>query len=323
MHKKIFRLRRGDNGKNKKRFDKIGQNLVYAEYEIKGVNISNLLNRLKKEEISLYKVRYIKEKTVTLRVKVKDEKKFFAIAKNLCYNIKKRKNCGKLLPLITLLKSPSVIVGVMLFIILSVYFSNLILGFTFVGSGVRYSDEVLLHLNELGIKERCFIDKSKLEKVANGILSNTDKFSFVSIKKKGSRLIVELILSEKKPYIKNDSEKNLYSNIDGVVEDIKLYRGTSMVKVGDRVKCGDLLVLGQMEVKEKLLEVNALAVVTIKAQKEFNYISSLDNDEENAVVFALSSFNEDSEEVLVDKMKKNGKYYYKVTVFYKRIIYTG
>ena len=323
MHKKIFRPRFGGNGKNKKRIDKIGQNCIFAEYEINGVNIANLLNRLKKEKISLYKVRFIKEKTVTLRVKVKDEKKFFAITKNLCYNVKKRKNCGNLLHLISLLISPSIIVGAVLFIILSVYFSNLILGFSFIGSGVRYSDEVRLYLKEAGIEERCFVKKDKLEKIANGILSRTDKFSFVSIKKKGSRLIVELILSSKKPYIQNDSERNLYSNIDGVIEEIKLYRGTSMVEVGDMVKCGDLLVLGQMEIKETLLEVNALAVVTIKAQKDFNYISSLDNDEENAIIFATSSINEECEEVLVDKIQKNGKYYYKVTVFYKRIIYTG
>ena len=323
MHKKIFRFRFGDNGKNKKRIDKIGQNLIYAEYEIKGVNLSNLLNRLKKEGIGLYKVRFIKEKTVTLRVKIKDEKKFFAITKNLCYNVKKIKSCGKLLPLINLLKSPSVIVGALVFIIVSVYFSNLILGFTFIGSGVRHSDEVVLYLEKAGIKENSFIDKRELEKVANGILSSTDKFSFVSVKKKGSRLIIELILSEKKPQIKNDSEKNLYSTVDGVVEDIKLYRGTSMVKVGDRVNSGDMLVLGQMEIKEKVLEVNALAVVTIKAQKEFNYISSFDNDEENAINFATSSFNEEIEEVVALKQQKNGKYYYKVTVFYKRIIYTG
>ncbi len=323
MHKKIFRFRRGDNGKNKRRFYKIGQNLVFVEYEINGVNLANLLNKIKKEGISLYKVRFIKEKSLTIRIKSKDEKKFFAITKNLCYNVKRIRDCGKMFPIINLLKNPSVLVGALLFILLSVYFSNFILGVTFVGSGVRYSDEVLSYLNDLGIRENKIIDKNKLEEVSSKILSSTNKFSFVSVKKKGNRLIVELVLSEKEPYIQKNSERDLYCDVDGVVEDIKLYRGTCMVKVGDKVDKGDLLVLGQMEIKEKVLEVNALAVVTIKTQKEFNYISSFDNDEENAIIFATSSFNEEIADVLVDKTNQNGKYYYKVTVLYKRIIYTG
>ena len=315
-------MRRGDNGNNKKSFDRVGSKYIYSEYEVKGVNLSSLLNRARKEGILVKNVKFSKEKTLTLWVKVKDEKKFFAITKNLCYNVKRIRNCGKLLFLINLLNSPSIIMGAVIFTLLTIYFSGLILGFSFTGSGKRYSEEVVSLLSERGVKKGVFIFNENLESLSNEIIKSSDKFSFVSLKKKGNRLVVELVLSENKPYIKGEV-KDLLSTESGVIEDIKVYRGTAMVSVGDSVEKGDLLILGQMQVKEKLLEVNALGIVTIKVSREFNYILDSDNDEEKAIAFALSSLDEEAESVSVDKSEKNGKYYYKVKAYYKRIIYTG
>ncbi len=318
--------RRCNNGKNKKPFNKLKRDIVksvYVTYQVLGVNFSNLLNKLKREDIELYEISLIKPKVLSISIKISDEQKFFAITKNLCYNIKKVNYKGKLLFLYNLLHAPALCVGVVLFIALSILFSNVILGFSFVGNGSRYKNQVIRYLNDNGVKEMGFIGGVDLEKLSDGILSEFNEFSFVSCKKSGNRLLIELVLSENKTHIKNTNEKNLYSTVRGVVEEIKVYRGTKAVEVGDFVEEGDLLVSGHMDFKDKRVEVNALAVVTIKAKKEFSYISDSEFDEKNAEACALASFAGEVDSLSVDKSQKNGKYYYKVTLYYKIVVYTG
>ncbi len=325
MYKKILSGRRGGDRENKKsnnRLKRVIGKEVYAEYKVQGQNLVNLLNKLKKEGIDLFSVKFVGRNAVTLRVKIKDEQKFFAITDNLCYNVKKVKDKGKFLFLYKLLSSPSVIVSALIFIALSVVLSGVIMGVSYTGNGVRYKEEVEAYLNEKGIKEKVLFFTIDLEELSNGILSSSDRFSFVSCKKKGNTLLINLVLAENKTHISSDAEKDLYSNADGVVQEIKLYRGTACVEVGSTVKKGDLLVSGYVEIKEQRLQVNALAVITLLAEKEFTYIAE-DNEEEKVKAFALASFNGEAEDVLVDKEEKNGKYYYRVTVYYKWVIYTG
>ncbi len=321
-----MRRRRCDSGQNKKHFSKLnnkGFSNVYSTFLVEGLNLSNLLNKLKKEGVEVFNAKLVKAKVLSLCIKISDEQKFFAITNILCYNVKKVKNRGKFLFLYNLLRSPSLCLGVAIFIALSVCLSNFVLGFTFVGNGSRYKNQVISYLNDNGIREKAFLDKVDLDKLSSGILSRFDEFSFVSCKKNGNRLLIELVLSDNQTHIKKDGEKDLYSTVSGVVEEIKVYRGTPSVSVGDRVDEGSLLVSGYMDIKDKRVEVNALAVVTVKASKEFTYISESSEYHEEAKAFALASFNEEASDVFVDKSQLNGKYYYKVTIYYKRVIYTG
>ena len=288
-----------------------------------GVNFSNLLNKLKKEDIELYEISLIKPKVLCVSIKISDEQKFFAISKNLCYNIKKVNSKGKLLFLYNLFNAPSLCMGAVLFLTLSILFSNVIVGFSFVGNGIRYKNQVVRYLNDNGVKEMGFISGVDLEKLSDGILSEFNEFSFVSCKKNGNRLLIELVLSNNQTHIKNTNEKDLYSNVSGVVEEIKIYRGTKAVNVGDFVEEGDVLVSGYMDFKDKRVEVNALAVVTIKAKKEFSYISNSEFDEKNAEAFALASFEGEADSLSVVKSQLNGKYYYNVTIYHRFVIYTG
>ncbi len=326
LYKKILPRGLGNIGKNKKHISNLigkGLDAVYSDYRIEGLNLSALLNKLKKSEVGVYRLRFVSQNAVTLRVKVIDEQKFFAIIDNLCYNVKKIKNSGKLLPLYKLLLSPSILLGVAVFIAVCISLSGIIMGVSFSGSGVRYKDRVANYLVDRGVVKKTSFHCVNLDELSNDILSAFNEFSFVSCAKRGNMLLIELVLAENKTHVESNSEPNLYSNCAGVVEEVKVYRGTANVKVGDEVNVGDALVFGFMEIKGKRVEVNALAVITIRASKQFSYITECENNEEEVTAFAIASLGEECLETLVDKEEKNGKYYYKVTVYYKRVIYTG
>ena len=310
--------------KNKKFINSIKE--VYAEYLVEGFNVETFLNKLEKEEVELKWVKKTKNKGCKVSVKLKDEQKFFAISKKLCYNVKKIKNRGKLLWLYNLLISPGIIVGCLLFIAISVFVNDLVLGFTFVGNGKVYSEQVTKYLNENGITQMRRFSQIDLKKVSNKILADNENFSFVSCQKVGNRIRIELVLAENKTHVNLNNNKDLICSVDGVVDKIYLYRGTSLVGEGDEVKKGDVLVAGYAEIRENRVEVNALAVVIVKIEESYTYILQGEFEEENAKLLALNEkeYGQDELEVKsILKQKINDKYYYKVDVEYKISLYTG
>ena len=114
----------------------------------------------------------------------------------------------------------------------------------------------------------------------------------------------------------------MISSVDGVIDKIYLYQGTALFSVGDSVKVGDVLVGGYATIREKQVEVNALAVVVVKQYKNYTYILDKENLEDYASILALNE-REDGKVVGIKKEKKNNKYYFKVDVEYKITLYTG
>jgi hypothetical protein len=97
------------------------------------------------------------------------------------------------------------------------------------------------------------------------------------------------------------------------VEALKVYRGTAMVKIGDEVKVGDLLVDGVVLLKEQTVKTNVLASVIVLVNDEYEYRSGKDGEEERALVLAEESVK-DKEIIFstVEKSQSGKEYIYKV-----------
>lgn len=306
--------------KNKFNVNKITK--VEAEYLVVGTNIEMLINLLKKEGIAIFGVKTLKNRHFIIRIKVIDERKFFAITNNLCYNVKKVRNMGLLKGVYSLLVNPGILVGILLFIGCLVILSDLVFGISFYGNGRIYSQQVKEFLMEKGIGEFSSFSSIDTKKLSSEILSQNPNFSFVNCKKVGNNLSIELILSTPKTHVNTNRQKDMISSVDGVIDKIYLYQGTALFSVGDSVKVGDVLVGGYATIREKQVEVNALAVVVVKQYKNYTYILDKENLEDYASILALNE-REDGKVVGIKKEKKNNKYYFKVDVEYKITLYTG
>ena len=60
---------------------------VKRTFLIKGLNLDGLLNVARRKGIALYSVKKLGGKRMIVTVNLSESQKFFAIAKNLCYNI--------------------------------------------------------------------------------------------------------------------------------------------------------------------------------------------------------------------------------------------
>ena len=92
--------------------DRTGLGLIKSVFIVKGRNLEGFLNLLKNRKITVYDVKKLSNDKLILAVNFMESRKFFAIGKELCYNIKKVRDKGKGYPLLALYRSLGVLIGV-------------------------------------------------------------------------------------------------------------------------------------------------------------------------------------------------------------------
>lgn len=113
------------------------------------------------------------------------------------------------------------------------------------GSEYGYEEEIKKDLAECGFSSGTLwhkVDKSELEVT---MLQKSEYISWININRRGTVAYVNVI---DKVVHEEKEEKTGYSNVvassDAIIEEITVSRGIAMVKVGDSVKKGDILICG-------------------------------------------------------------------------------
>ncbi len=308
--------------KNNKR----GTNFIGVKntYLVQGLNLDRFLHYAKNKGITLYDIKKITNKRIIVSVSLSESKKFFAIAKEMCYNIKKIKQKGITLPLFLLWKRVGIVLGAIIFCINAYVYSDFIYGFDFSGSGSVLEKEVLAYLNGVGIKPFSRFSDINIEKLEDQILASQKNLSFVGIAKRGNTLCFDLALASDNTEMLKGDIYSLRSDANGIIEKIKVYRGTAVVAEGDSVKNGDLLVDGYMIIKEQTLKINVIATVWIIASQEFVFTDLRQGQEEKVTLLAKAMMvDKDVVSTSVVCTKDNDEYVYRITINYRYIIYAG
>ena len=72
--------------KNKKSYERLR---LYSVYTVTGLNLDRFIDRVKNSGVTLYDVKKTGRKKLKVSVNYADGEKFFAISRDLCYNVKK------------------------------------------------------------------------------------------------------------------------------------------------------------------------------------------------------------------------------------------
>lgn len=301
-----------------------GLSNVYVVFRIKGLNLDRFINIVKKRGIVLYNIKKEQNNQLIVTVSHKDSKNFFAIAKEMCYNIKKVKYKGKSYPLLALLRAVPYVLGASVFAFIVICANDVVMSINFFGSGSVYKRQVQNYLTQKGIVPYVRFSSIDIEKLEDEVLAEHPQLSFVSIQKHGTRLNFNLVLSQEKVHKLDGNVYELTAPYDCVIEKMQIYRGTAQVKVGDQVKKGQLLVDGYAVIKEQKVKINVLAFLTVRVQAEYQYASKKYNDEQTAIAFTLSQLiDKQVVSYEVKKLKVGNLYNYIVTAYYRQVIYAG
>lgn len=105
--------------------------------------------------------------------------------------------------------------------------------------------EVLAELKECGFGVGSYIPNFRASELENRVLIASDRISWLAIYLDGTVATVQIIERTERG-IEEDTSKpaNLVAACDGQIELLQLYRGNCLVKVGQAVKKGELLVSG-------------------------------------------------------------------------------
>jgi len=156
---------------------------------VEGLNQDNLLGILNKRGIKLYDVKKISNKKVYISVNLNQSEKFFAITKELCYNVKKVGVKGRHLWVYRLINNVGLAIGALFFAVIAYFSNDILFDYRFSGSGKAYKNQVIAYLNGVGLKKFARFSDFRLDLLEDRVLSSNPNLTFVSLEKKGNYLL--------------------------------------------------------------------------------------------------------------------------------------
>lgn len=144
------------------------------------------------------------------------------------------------------LKSRTALLASMLLSAIVIFFmSNIVWDIRIEGSGDVYDEYVLDALSECGLDVGRLFSRLDLSRIENECLLLCEDISWININRRGTVAYVKLIKKNSSPItVENSLYSNIVASCDGIIEQIDVISGKALVKVGDVVRKGDILISG-------------------------------------------------------------------------------
>jgi len=127
---------------------------------------------------------------------------------------------------------------------------------------VNTDDELLKtsiveELRELGIEAGTLKSSIEKRKVVDQVLNSHKDLAWAELQITGSKLIVNVVKKELPPELEHDTPCDIIASKDGIIEEVVALKGEAMVKPGDTVSAGDILISGKVPVNSVVPSENA------------------------------------------------------------------
>lgn len=222
----------------------------YVEIRIEGYYIERFINICNNKKILLWNIKRERITIIHVRVSIKDFKRLREILKTtkcklnivskkgipfFLHKYRKRKIFAMLLIAITLML---------------VITSNYVWNIEIQATGNINKEEIIQALAKEGLEIGKFKGNIDTKRIINNIRMERSDIAWIGIKLDGTNAIVEVVESTEKPKIVSEDEYcNIISDKEGIITKINAQNGTALVKEGDLIKKGTVLVQGWLEGK--------------------------------------------------------------------------
>ena len=298
------------------------RNVLYVEYLLNGDRLKYLLGYLENKKIPVYNFLEIDGKNAKITIDYIDRYNFFAICKNMCYNIKSVKYKGLLSLFVVALKNIGVVIGAILFA-LTIYLSqDYILKVECKGSGSYFANEIISISKDYGVDKYKKFSNIDTLGLKHALLSTNPNISFVTIEKSGNKLIINSVMQKNEPESLGQNVKDVISEVKGVVESVSVLRGTPLVNKGDIIDIGTPLIGAYITGKEdKTYPTYVVGRITILEERTKFYKCLYIDDDTVKTIEPISKFNENDEVVTIKSTVKEGGV--EITLIVRHIVVGG
>ena len=222
----------------------------YVRIEIEGFFIERLMNICIKKSILLWGSNRKKSTLLHTNVNIKDFKKLVKIAKETKCKVKIINKKG--LPFIFNKYRKRKIFFILLCVIIIIIMglSNFIWNIEIEGNVNINKEEIVELLKQEGLSIGTFKNNINTKDIINKIRLERNDLAWIGIDISGTNAKVKVIEADPKPeIIKDDEYCNIVATKDGIIQKVNALNGTSLVKEGDVIKKGTVIIGGWLEGK--------------------------------------------------------------------------
>lgn len=218
----------------------------FIRVEIQVKKTEEFINLLWRENIRLRSIKRINITTILLTVDGKDLANISALIESVGGKINILKEGGYKSHIRKITSSVGMLIGFTIFITLIYYFSNFIWIIKIDSGNYTAPFEIREDLKEAGIVEGINKNKLNTEILKETILNKNHDIMWVNFKIAGSTLIVTYVEKEAPPKVELDNSPcDIVADKTAIIDRVFTSAGTAVVKPGELVKKGQLLVKGQ------------------------------------------------------------------------------
>jgi len=217
----------------------------YVHASIPKNNAERFINILANHNIKAYRFRAVGERCC-FKIDKSAYKLLLPIARKTCVYPRLHKKCGGYYIYRRLLQHTGLYLGILIFGILLYILSLFLWDIEFSGNRIHTEEQLLRFVNECGIGFGCRSDRIDCAGLEAEFRKQYSDISWVSVEVRGSRMMIrikEAAFTEQKTE-KIEGDSHIIANQNGIVTELIVRTGTPMVKVGDSVKKGDVLIAG-------------------------------------------------------------------------------
>ena len=222
----------------------------YIRINVEGFYIEKFINICRQNGIFLWGIKREKASIMHTNISIKDFKKIKRITKQINCRVHIERKKGLPFFLDRYKKRKIFVIGLIAILLIIFGTSNFVWNIEVVGNEKINKDELIQELKEQGLEIGTQKRKINKNEIINTIRLKRNDVSWVGINIKGTNVTVKIVETEEKPEIINQDEYcNIVANKDALIQKIDSTKGTSVVKEGDLVKKGSILIGGWMEGK--------------------------------------------------------------------------
>jgi len=218
----------------------------YVIIEVSGFSVERFINLAVHRGIYIWDIQHFNG-VIKMKVSIKGYKLLKSCVKKTKCKMKIVEKIGMPFLFFRYRKRKALIGGVAFFIFIVYFLSSFVWLITIEGYDRIKHDELSSFLSENGLRIGSFKHSINAQELERLVIYEFTEISFLNIQMTGTKAIIKLTETiPEKEVIDRTTPNNIIATKDGLIESIYVSAGTPLVQVGDIVSQGDLLVTGEL-----------------------------------------------------------------------------
>lgn len=222
--------------------------LGYVNIEVEGYFIERFINICNSKKIFLWNMKRKHSTIIRVNIGIRDFKRIKEIAKKTKCRVKIQKKRGVPFILHKYKKRKIFAIFFILLIIAVITLSNFVWNIEVIGNNKISAEEIIKDLADDNFKVGTSKTNLNTKNIIDKIRLKRSDLAWMGIEIKGTNAIVKIVEADLKPdIIKEEEYCNIVATKDAMIVKINAQNGTAVVKEGDVVAKGTVLIQGWLE----------------------------------------------------------------------------